>query len=134
MGVSKYEIMLVVDGDLSEIDARLCITNLLSMFENLPSYKEEISFSETLAYPIRKKIKCHRFVINFELENPSVLCEFNRLALLNKNLLRHLVINETKDRSWRARNNLKKIKDFEIRQEKFKQYLEFRKNSQTHAS
>ncbi|AEG72337.1 ribosomal protein S6 [Mycoplasma haemofelis str. Langford 1] len=122
--MSKYEIMIVVDGRLSEPDARLNISNLISLFETLPNYEEKVIFKDNLAYPIKKTKVGHRFILNFDLEDVSVLAEFNRLALLNKHILRHLVINESKDRSFRAKNNLKKIRDYEIRQEKYRIWLE----------
>lgn len=120
----KYEIMFVVDGDLTPDQARNSIANLLAMFETQENYSEIAKYNDELAYLIRGKKMCHRFIVNFEMEDPKVLVEFNRLALLNKQLLRHLVINETKDRGFRAKNNPKKVRDSEIRQEKKKQYMD----------
>ncbi|OAL10289.1 30S ribosomal protein S6 [Candidatus Mycoplasma haematobovis] len=120
--------MLVVDGDLSEASARSNISNLLALFEGLSSYQERVIFSDSLAYEIKKKKTGHRFILNFVLDEPSLLIEFNRLALLNKYILRSLVINESKDRGFRALNNPKKIRDYEIRQEKYQAWLEKGKN------
>lgn len=124
----QYEIMLVVDGDLSVEDARNSISGLLSLFSNSKDYKDTVLPSQTLAYPMRGKSIAHRFILNFSLEDTSLLAEFNRLSLLNKCLLRSLVLNLTKDKSFRAKNNPKKVKDYEIRQEKRRQYVENKKN------
>lgn len=120
----SYEIMLVVDGDLSEASARNNISNLLALFEGLSSYQEKVVFNDELAYAIKKKKVGHRFILNFVLDEPSKLVEFNRLALLNKHVLRSLVINKSKDKGFRALNNPKKIRDYEIRQEKYQAWLE----------
>lgn len=124
----QYEIMLVVDGDLPVDDARKSISGLLSLFADGKDYKDHVMESHPLAYPMKGKSIAHMFVLNFSLEDPSVLEEFNRLSLLNKHLLRSLVLNLTKDKSFRTKNNPKKVKDFEIRQEKRKQYVENKKN------
>ncbi|GCE63216.1 30S ribosomal protein S6 [Candidatus Mycoplasma haematohominis] len=125
----SYEVMLVIDGDLSPEDARQEIASLLALVNEQQEYKERMIPNDKLAYVIRGRKTCHRLILNFKLEDTSILAEFNRLALLNKRLLRYLVINETKDRSFRARNNPKKIKDYQIRQEKYKQFLELKKNA-----
>jgi small subunit ribosomal protein S6 len=59
---------------------------------------------------------------------PSIIAEFRRLALINKSVLRHLIINLEKDYGYRAINNPKKVKvsevkfkKFQERQERFKQ-------------
>lgn len=125
----NYEVMLVIDGELTPEDAVKEVGSLIALFKGQKDYKEKLVSNDKLAYAIRGRTTCHRLIINFSLEDTPTLAEFNRLALLNKRLLRYLVINETKDRSFRTRNNPKKIKDFEVRQEKYKQYIELKKNS-----
>lgn len=124
----QYEIMLVVDGNLSVEDARSSISSLLALFSESKDYKDTVLPSQTLAYPMRGKTIAHRFILNFSLDDPTPLAEFNRLSLLNKCLLRTLVLNLTKDKSFRTKSNPKKVKDYEIRQEKRRQYVENKKN------
>jgi small subunit ribosomal protein S6 len=56
---------------------------------------------------------------NFESEVPANIAEFRRLALINKNVLRHLIINLEKDYGYRAINNSKKVKKSQEKRKRF---------------
>jgi small subunit ribosomal protein S6 len=74
-----------------------------------------------MAYQINNQSKAWYFQYNFESTVPKNIAEFSRLALINKAVLRHLIINLEKDYGYRATNNPKKIKISEIKAKKFKE-------------
>jgi small subunit ribosomal protein S6 len=95
--MAKYEIMLVVDGTLDVTSAKSSIKELTDLIDKSQDYKETNLGLKTLAYKINKLDKGHYFLYNFESEVPATIAEFRRLALINKNVLRHLIINQEKD-------------------------------------
>jgi small subunit ribosomal protein S6 len=95
--MAKYEIMLVVDGTLDAATAQSSIKELINLINKTTDYKETDLGLKTLAYKINKLDKGYYFQYNFETETPSIIAEFRRLALINKSVLRHLIINQQKD-------------------------------------
>lgn len=123
--MSKYELMLVVDGELSETEARAKIEPLTSLFnsKNSTNFTEKLTLNDKLAYPINRKTVGHRFLLNFETNDVDAIGEFNRLVIINKSVLRHLLINIEKNYAYKTLINPKKIKISEFRQNKYLQYL-----------
>lgn len=113
-----------MDGNLSEMDARLHAQPLLSLFENLPNFELTTVANDTLAYQIKKRLVAHRYILKFVLEDTEVLKKFRELSALNKSLLRHLVINIEKDYGYKATVNTKKVKFANTQKEKYKKYME----------
>jgi small subunit ribosomal protein S6 len=95
--MAKYEIMLVVDGTLDAASAKSSVKELVSLIDKTTDFKETDLGLKTLAYKINKLDKGYYFQYNFETDIPATIAEFRRLALVNKNVLRHLIINQEKD-------------------------------------
>jgi small subunit ribosomal protein S6 len=119
--MAKYEIMLLVDGTLSEKDAKSSIKELLNIIEKNDKFEFTNLGMKDMAYAIHGQNKCWYFQYNFESNIPTQINEFRRLALINKTVLRHLIINLEKDFGYRAINNPKKVKMSEIKAKKFKE-------------
>lgn len=117
--------MLVVDGDLTEAEARAKIESLTTLFNNQNSinFTETVTLNDKLAYPINKKTVGHRFLFNFETNDTTAIHEFNRLVVINKSVLRHMLMNVEKNYAYKTLINPKKIKVSEFRQNKYLQYL-----------
>lgn len=123
--MKKYEIMLVVDGELSEIETHDKISNLISLFneKNCINFTKKVIWNDQLAYSIKKKTIGHRFLFNFETNDLNLIKEFDRLVIINNGVLRHLIICEEKNYAFKTLHNPKKIKSAEFRQRKFQEYL-----------
>lgn len=117
--------MLLVDSDLDEVNARKAIANLTGLFhaENCQNFTETVSPNDPLAYAIKKKTNAHRFLFQFTTDDVKAINEFNRLVVINKAVLRHLLINLEHNYAYKTLVNPKKIKIAEFRQQKFQQYL-----------
>lgn len=106
--MAKYEIMLVVRGDLEEAVANGVCDELVASLgaQNVNITKHGV---KEMAYQIKKLDRGYYYQINFESENVEGLNEFRRLARINKNVLRQLIINLEKDYGYRATVNAKKV-------------------------
>lgn len=107
--MTNYEIMLVVDGTLNAKDADAVSTNMQKILKGVKNLKETKMGLQKMAYKIGKCTSAYYYVLNFENENPTVIKEFNRLALINKAILRHLIINVEHNYGYRATLNAKKV-------------------------
>ncbi|MCV3753840.1 30S ribosomal protein S6 [Ureaplasma zalophigenitalium] len=107
--MAKYEIMLVVRGDLDQNDANKVANELKSTLKGVNVEENNYDGLQQLAYEIKKVKTCYRYVYNFETEDASLINEFRRLAIINKNVLRHIIINLEKDYGYKATVNPKKI-------------------------
>lgn len=114
--MAKYEIMLVVRGDIDEEQANKVCDELSKELDvdNIQLTKHGL---KELAYSIQKLNRGYYFQLNFESNNPNGINEFRRLARINKSVLRHLIINLEKDYGYRATINEKKIKSNQKRAE-----------------
>ncbi|MGL4951830.1 MAG: 30S ribosomal protein S6 [Mycoplasma sp.] len=106
--MAKYEILLIVSGSLEETRANE-IANEMSA--PISACKPEVVKYGTkeLAYKIKNDKTGYYFQYNFECESPASINEFRRICLINKNVLRHLIINLEKDYAYKASVNPKKI-------------------------
>ena len=114
--MAKYEIMLVVRGDISENDANLTCNELAKELKN-KDVKITKHGLKDLAYEIKKNMQGYYFQLNFDADNSEGINEFLRLSRINKNVLRQLIINLEKDYGYKATINPKKIKKNEKRAE-----------------
>ncbi|MDR0675098.1 MAG: 30S ribosomal protein S6 [Mycoplasmataceae bacterium] len=119
--MAKYEIMLLVDGTLDEKTAKTSIKELIDIIDKNEKFEFTNLGIKDMAYIIRNQKRCWYFQYNFISTIPSQIAEFRRLALINKIVLRHLIINLEKDYGYRAINNPKKVKISEIKMKKFKE-------------
>ena len=123
--MAKYEIMLIVSGSLDETAADKVADGILTSLKKTKVETKKYG-SRKLAYVIKKNDHGYYYQYNFETDEVPLINEFRRLCLINKNVLRHLIINLEKDYGYRASNNPKKVaaaqKRAEITAEKKAQY------------
>jgi len=90
----KYEIMFIVKPDLEESAIKEVFNSMKGVLE---SKKAKILDSKEmgqreLAYEIKKYKNGYYFYFLIEEENAEAINEFDRLALINENIIRHLVV------------------------------------------
>lgn len=95
--MNKYEIMFIVKADISEEEVK----NTVSTFEKVLTDKGgKITESKDLgqkklAYEINKQVRGFYHLINVECDSKAIK-EFDRRALIDENIIRHLIIKEEK--------------------------------------
>ena len=95
--MNKYEIMFIVKADVSEEDEK----NTVKAFEKvLTDMGAKINNSKDLgqkklAYEIKKQVRGYYHLLNVECDSKAVK-EFDRKALIDEKILRHLIIKEEK--------------------------------------
>ncbi|MDR3257440.1 MAG: 30S ribosomal protein S6 [Mycoplasmataceae bacterium] len=119
--MAKYEIMLLVDGSLDDKAAKTAIKDLIKTIDNSEDFKLTELGLRDMTYQINGQSKAWYLQYNFDCKIPANIAEFRRLALINKAVLRHLIINLEKDYGYRAINNPKKVKVSENKAKKFKE-------------
>ena len=93
--MNKYEIMFIVRADITEDEVKETVKS----FENvLTSEGAKIVNSKDLgqkklAYEIKKQVRGYYHLLNVECESKAVK-EFDRKALIDEKILRHLIIRE----------------------------------------
>ena len=93
--MNKYEIMFIVKADVSEEDEK----NTVKAFEKvLTDMGAKIINSKDLgqkklAYEIEKQVRGYYHLFNVECDSKAVK-EFDRKALIDERILRHLIIKE----------------------------------------
>ena len=117
--MNKYEIMVLINGTLSEKDANFINLDLQKKLKATKNFTEKKMGLLKMAYPINKIDTAYYYVYNFETNDSNLLREFSHFALLNKNVLRHLITNITKNYGYLASINPKKIEKAKIKQAKF---------------
>ena len=90
----KYEIMFIVKPDLEEGTIKEVFESMKGVLE---SNKAKILDTKDmgqreLAYEIKKYKNGYYFYFLIEEENAEAINEFDRLALINENIIRHLVV------------------------------------------
>ncbi len=90
----KYEIMFIVKPDLEEGTIKEVFDSMKGVLEskkaNILEAKE--MGQRELAYEINKYKNGYYFYFLVEEENADAINEFDRLALINENIIRHLVV------------------------------------------
>lgn len=92
--MNKYEIMFIVKSDLEEE----AIKNTVKTLEKaLTDNKANITLSKELgqkefAYEIKKMKSGYYYLYNIETSNDAAIKEFDRVARINENVVRHLVL------------------------------------------
>ena len=91
--MNKYEMMIIVKATLEEEATKAVAESLESI---ITSMKGEISESKDLgqkklAYPIKKEITGHYYLVNFTADNET-RDELDRKARLDEKVLRHMII------------------------------------------
>ena len=91
--MNKYEIMFIVKPDLEEATIKKEADNLKKVLTDRKSKinEEKAMGQKELAYEIKKYKNGYYFLYVVEATKEAV-AEFDRLARINENILRHLVI------------------------------------------
>ena len=93
--MNKYEIVFIVKADLDEDSVK----DTVKKFEKvLTDMKAKIVDSKDLgqkklAYEIKKSVRGYYHLFNVEA-NSEAIKEFDRKALIDENVLRHLIVKE----------------------------------------
>ena len=90
----KYEIMFIVKPDLEEVAIKSVFDSMKGVLEGKKAKileAKEMGQRE-LAYEINKYKNGYYFYFLIEEENAEAINEFDRLALINENIIRHLVV------------------------------------------
>lgn len=93
--MTNYEIMYIVRPNLEEAEIKKVHENFVKLLKdngaNVTDAKE--LGQKQLAYEIKKYKTGYYFLINLQAENDKSLKEFDRLALISEDVIRHLIIN-----------------------------------------
>ena len=86
----KYEIMFIVRPDLEEANIKEVANNMKEVLksEGATIVEEKAMGQRELAYEIKK----YYFLFVIESEDHSAAKEFDRVALINENIIRHLIV------------------------------------------
>ena len=90
----KYEIMFIVKPDLEEADINKVFA---SMKEVLTSHgasiiEEKAMGQKELAYEISGYKTGYYFLYEIEAKDNAAVKEFDRVSLINENIIRHLIV------------------------------------------
>ncbi|MCI5732885.1 MAG: 30S ribosomal protein S6 [Tenericutes bacterium] len=94
----KYEIMYIVRPDLEES----AVKEVSKSFEKiLTDNGAKVTSSKDLgqkelAYEIKNHKTGFYFLVNIEANDSKAIDEFNRLALISEDVIRHLIVKEEK--------------------------------------
>lgn len=90
----KYEIMFIVKPDLEEAAMKQIVKDMQSVLENNNAKVLDLKEmgQRDLAYEINKYKTGYYFLFTIETEDLTATKEFDRLSLINENILRHLIV------------------------------------------
>ena len=90
----KYEIMFIVRPDLEEAQINKVADEMKTMLEgqNAKVLDVKAMGQRDLAYEVKKYQKGYYFLITVESENSAATNEFDRLALISEDIIRHLIV------------------------------------------
>ena len=93
--MNKYEIMFIVKPNLEESEIKKTVK---ALEKTLTDTKTKITLTKELgqkefAYEIKKFKSGYYYLYNVETSSETAIKEFDRIASLNENVLRHLIIN-----------------------------------------
>ena len=107
--MTNYEIMLVVNGTMAQKDATAVSANCQKLLKGVKDLKVTDLGLKKMAYKIKGINQAYYYVFDFQNDNPEIIKEFNRLTLINKDVLRFLIINLEHNYGWKALHNAKKV-------------------------
>ena len=92
--MKKYEVMYIIRPNVEEEPRKALMAELDQAF--LGNASEVLNVKEMglrdLAYEIKNQAKGYYVVVDATVSDPKVVEEFGRVAKINTNVLRHLVI------------------------------------------
>lgn len=92
--MKKYEIMYILKADLDDASRNELIgklNDILTVDGGSIDNVNEWGLRD-LAYEIKKEVKGYYVVVDTTVSNAKVIEEFGRVAKINTNVLRHIVI------------------------------------------
>lgn len=92
----KYEIMFIVRPTLGEDDVKKVIKDFGKVLTSNGAkiINEKDMGQRELAYPIKDFKSGYYYVYNVEASSDKAIKEFDRLSLINKDIVRHLITKE----------------------------------------
>lgn len=92
--MNKYEIMFIVKPDLEEANIKSVVNSMKEVVESKGAkvLEEKEMGQRELAYEINKYKMGYYFLFVVESENNDATAEFDRVALINENIIRHLIV------------------------------------------
>ena len=92
----KYEIMFIVRPNIDEANVKEVAKNFEKILtDNGASIVSSKDLGQKeLAYEIKDHKSGYYFLINIEAEDAKAINEFDRLALISEDVIRHLIIKE----------------------------------------
>lgn len=90
----KYEIMFIVRPDLEEANIKAVADNMKKALESKTAKVLDVKEmgQRDLAYEINKYKTGYYFLFTIETENLEATKEFDRLALISEDIIRHLIV------------------------------------------
>lgn len=90
----KYEIMFIVRPDLEEANIKAIADNMKTTLESNSAKVIDVKEmgQRDLAYEINKYKTGYYFLFTIETENLEATKEFDRLALISEDIIRHLIV------------------------------------------
>ncbi len=91
--MTKYEIMFIVKTTMEAEKIKKTIENMKNVVTSLKGKVVEVKEmgERKLAYPIKKELSGY-YVVFKVLANAEIVSEFDRKALIDEAILRHLII------------------------------------------
>jgi len=92
--MNKYEIMFIVKSDLDEETIKneeKALENILTDNKSTITLSKELGQKE-FAYEIKKMKSGYYYLYNIETSDDAAIKEFDRVAGINENIVRHLVL------------------------------------------
>ena len=92
--MNKYEIMFIVKPDLEEANIKSVVSSMKEVVESKGAkvLEEKEMGQRELAYEINKYKMGYYFLFVVESNNNDATAEFDRVALINENIIRHLIV------------------------------------------
>ena len=93
--MNKYEIMFIVRADITEDEVKSTVKSFEKVLTDMGSKNLESKDlgQKKLAYEIKKQVRGFYHLLNVECESAAIK-EFDRKALIDEKVLRHLIIRE----------------------------------------
>lgn len=95
--MNKYEILFIVKADISEDEVKDTVKTFEKVITDMKGKVLESKDlgQKHLAYEIKKQVRGYYELLNVEC-NAAAVKEFDRRALIDERILRHLIIKEEK--------------------------------------
>lgn len=92
--MQKYEIMFIIRPNIEEATIKKVAKDFSDVLEknNAKIFEKKEFGQKDLAYEIKKHKSGYYFVYQIETSNAKAIEEFNRLALISEDVIRHMII------------------------------------------